>query len=82
MFFYSNNQNFIETAERQGFILSNLKKQNANVMIYSFDYDLDFNIIDSLKKEYRIIAPNTVLVNEETKIKNLQNIEELREYLE
>jgi len=77
LFFYSNNENFIDSAEKMGFILSSLKIQNKEVMIYSFDYDLDLNIIKLLKEKYEILQPNTVIVNEETKINDLEKIEEL-----
>lgn len=80
-FFYSNNEAFIDSAERRGFILSSLKTQNKNVMIYSFDYDLNFDIIQLLKKKYNITEPNTILINEKIKLLQLGNIDEISPYL-
>jgi hypothetical protein len=79
-FFYSNNANFVDSAERIGFILSSLKTQNKNVMIYSFDYDLDFDIIQLLKKKYNITEPNTILINEKVKLLKITNIDEVSRY--
>jgi len=82
MFFYSNDKDLIGAAERQGFILNSLKKQNEKAMIYSFDYDLDFDIINLLKEEHEITKPNIILISEKIKVEGLQNIEELERYLE
>jgi hypothetical protein len=81
LFFYSNNENFINSAEKIGFILSSLKTQNKEVMIYSFDYDLNLNIIKLLKEKYNITQPNTIIINEEIKITELKTIEELEKNL-
>jgi len=77
-FFYSNLENFIDQADKIGFILSSFKKENPDVMVYSFDYDLETNLINILKRRYNISEANTVVINEETNIVNLSNIEDLR----
>jgi len=82
LFFYSNADDFIDEAEKIGYVLSTLKNENEKVMIYSFDYDLDINLINILKAKYDLIQPNTVVIEGETSIANLQNIEELRQYIE
>jgi len=78
MFFYSNEDDFESEANRIGRILSSLKESKPNeVMIYSFDYELDLRMIDLLKNNYNIDSRNTVLVEETTKIQNLKNINEI-----
>ncbi len=81
LFFYSNNENFIDSAEKIGFILSSLKTQNKEVMIYSFDYDLNLNIIKLLKEKYEVFQPNTVLIDEKIKIVELQKIEDVEKLI-
>lgn len=77
LFFYSNDKVFEQDAERKGRILSNIKKNNQEVMIYSFDYDLDMNLIKLLIEEYNITQPNTLVINEEIKLERVYNIEDI-----
>lgn len=81
LFFYSNEENFVDSAEKKGYMLDSLKKINKDIMIYSFDYDLDNNLINILKKKYNIDKPNLIIMNEKHKIEELQNINELVNYL-
>jgi len=81
LFFYSNNENYINNAERIGFILSTLKNQNKDVMIYSFDYDLDFEIIELLKEKYNITQPNVIVINGKEKLMSVENLAEIQKYL-
>jgi len=81
LFFYSNEENFIVQAEKMGFILSTYKANNKNIMIYSFDYSLNTNLINLLKKKYDITQANTIIINGQTKVWNLNNIDDLKKYL-
>lgn len=81
LFFYSNLEDFVDEAEKIGRILSTLKNDNSEIMIYSFDYDLDINLINALKFKYDIDARNAIVVNEETLIKNLNNINDIKDAL-
>jgi hypothetical protein len=56
LFFYSNEEEYKDEAERVGFMLSSLKK-DQEVMIYSFDYDLDSSLVTLLKDKYNVIRP-------------------------
>jgi hypothetical protein len=78
LFFYSNNEQDKDQSEKIGFILTSLKKENPHVMIYSFDYNLDYSLVNMLKTKYNITSPNTVLLNEKIKIINLNNIDEVQ----
>jgi hypothetical protein len=77
LFFYSNNNDFVNQAEKIGYILTSLKQKNNNVMTYSFDYNLDTSLIKILKTKYNITQPNTVIINEKTKVINPANIKDI-----
>jgi hypothetical protein len=81
LFFYSNIEN-PSASETTGYILSTLKtKDPNNLMIYSFDYDLNIPIINTLKEKYSIEKPNTVIINETIKLSDITNIEQMQNYL-
>ena len=50
-------------------------------MIYSFDVNLDDDLIMELKAKYNVSEPPTILINEKIKITNIQKIEEIEQYL-
>jgi hypothetical protein len=81
LFFYSNEENYIESAEKMGYIISSLKTQNKEIMVYSFDFNLNSNLITLLKKKYNIENPNTAVINEENNIENINNINEVKPYI-
>jgi len=62
LFFYSNSAENIDVSEKQGFVIDYLKKKSGNVKVYSFDSDLDMDIISIMKKIYGVtISPSTVI---------------------
>ena len=62
LFFYSNSNEKIDESAKQGFVLEYLRKKYENVKIYSFDADLDMDIIRTLKDINEItILPSTVI---------------------
>ncbi len=80
-FFYSNEDDFEDVGEEMGYILTIFKMQNpGKIMIYSFDYELDSEIIASLKKEYLISDVPIVVINGEITLK-VKNIEDLNKHL-
>ncbi len=49
----------------QGMILTDLKRKYANeLMVFSFDADLDLSTIDAFKKIYNIVEFPTLIINE------------------
>ncbi|MEK6859769.1 MAG: hypothetical protein AABX54_03050 [Nanoarchaeota archaeon] len=81
LFFYSNLEEFSGQSDKIGYILSSIKSQKKQIMIYSFDYDLDTSLIKLLKKNYNVTQPNTVIVNENLKLVQIKNIEDIQKYL-
>ncbi|HOW37218.1 MAG TPA: hypothetical protein PLK34_03140 [Candidatus Pacearchaeota archaeon] len=81
-FFYSNSPSLQENSERVGYILSTFKKENPNkIMIYSFDTDLNYDIIEKLKQDYNVTQIPEVVINEKQNLV-LENINQLEVYLE
>jgi hypothetical protein len=64
-FFYSNRNSRIQgQSERMGFILTTLQRTHSNeVIIYSFDADLNSSLIVDLKEEYDIEEVPSIVVN-------------------
>jgi len=82
LFFYSNQEDFIDDAETKGFIISKLKElYPETVMVYSFDYDLNSDVIRNLKSLYNIQKPNTIIINEAYSIDKLDDIDQFKPYL-
>ena len=82
IFFYSNSDLYKNQAEKIGYILNSIKKDNPDkIMIYSFDYDLDISIMRILKNVYNVSSPNVVVINEKDKITDISNKEEIEKYL-
>ncbi len=77
LFFYSNEKEFLDKGEKIGYILGSFKNKNKDVMIYSFDFNLDSNLMRVLKNKYNVIQPNTIIINEKISIYKLDNISEL-----
>ena len=80
MFFYSNSDAEKEDSENVGRMLDNFHNKD-NVVIYSFDINLDSRIIEALRGKYNITKAPTVLINEEQKIVWPKNIKEIEIYL-
>ena len=81
-FFYSNEKPYQDEATRIGRILDNLKSERkGSLMIYSFDYDLDLEMIDILKETYNVSSPNSILINEEIVLEEISSKNQLEKYL-
>ncbi len=80
LFFYSNIIDATKS-ETSGRILDSVYLKSGNVMIYSFDVDLDSIIMDSLKDKYGIVGSPFIVVNENEKISYPFNVEDITKYL-
>jgi hypothetical protein len=79
LFFYSNEDKDLDSSEEVGNILGVLSQRNKdNLVVYSFDVNLDSEIISLLKEKYGVEGPQFVVLNENqtfTSINNLNDIE-------
>ncbi len=81
LFFYSNFGVLEGRSEGVSYILDSLrKKYSGKVMVYSFDYNLDLDLINELKEKYQVDSAPKIVVNEE-KVFYLENIEELEYFM-
>ena len=81
LFFYSNEKDEITKSEEVGQLLDIVYRRNDDLMIYSFDFNLDSELIKRLKKRYNIEEPITLIINEKAKLIDLQKIEEVEKLL-
>jgi hypothetical protein len=80
IYFYSNKGNCPE-CQKEGFVLTRLKNKYPELRVYSFDYNLQLSVIDSLKAIYRISAPFPGLVIEDKTYAGFKSLEELEALL-
>lgn len=82
LFFYSNEKSDLEKSEEVGRILDTVSNKNPGIMVYSFDVNLDDDLIRELKTHYNISYAPTILVNEKKMLADIQNINQIEQYLE
>ena len=82
LFFYSNELGSgAAESETTGRILDSVYSRNyENTSIYSFDVNLESELIRLLKEEYGVDSPNTLIVND-VKILNPRKIEDIETHL-
>lgn len=80
LFFYSNNENEIEKSEELGRLISSVAEQNENLVVYSFDINLDSELINLIKETYQIDKPQTLIVND-AKVFSPDKAEDINKYL-
>ncbi len=81
LFFYSNKPEHIDSAEESGYMLSTIKRKNSEILIYSLDFDLDFDLMEYMINIYNIKQPNTLLINNEILV-NPENIDDISDILD
>ena len=82
LFFYSNEDEDIDDSEKVGDLLAVAYRKSDNLMIYSFDINLDSELIKSLKEKYRVEKSPTLIINEKIKITDIKNVEDIEKYLD
>ena len=82
LFFYSNEPGDIKDSEKFGDYLNTVYGRNSDLLIYSFDINLDSNLIENLKEKYNIEKSPTILINEKFKVTEIRNIEDVEKYLD
>ncbi len=78
LFFYSNEKDFIDQSEMMGYIISNYRKSNSGTVVYSFDYNLDSKLVNTMKRIKGITQANSVVIGS-TILTDLKNIDDLSE---
>ena len=63
LFFYSNAETCESGVEETSFVLTYLRNKYDNVRIYSFDIELDSDLISTLKTQYDIEGCSNVVLN-------------------
>ncbi len=77
LFFYSNEGRDIDKSEKAGKLLDFVGRKNKNLIIYSFDINLDSEIIQNLKKLYKIEESPTIIINNNKKISGNIQLEDI-----
>lgn len=80
IYFYSN-EGDCPDCKREGYVLTRLKEKYPELRVYSFDYNLDLSVIDSLKAIYRIEKALPALVVEDKVYTGYKSIEEMEALL-
>lgn len=81
LFFYSNEKSDLSKSEDVGRLLDSVSNRNPEVMIYSFDVNLDDDLIAELMAEYNVSDAPTILINNKRKLTDIQNIAQIEQYL-
>ncbi len=81
LFFYSNKDEDVEKSEETGRLLDAIVQRNLNIVIYSFDINLDNDLIRELKQKYDVQISSTVIVNEQEKVESPVNALQIEQYL-
>lgn len=76
LFFYSNEEGFLDEGERMGYILQNLKNSRPEIMIYAFDFNLDSELVRTLISIKDVERPNVIVIEDEL-LYNVRNVNEL-----
>lgn len=82
LFFYSNNKDDLTASEEVGRLLDVVSAQNNNLIIYSFDLNIEDDLINELKIKYKIENSPTILINQKDKIFYPKNIDQITSYLD
>ncbi len=80
LFFYSNEDFYVDDSEKVGHMLTNIKINNPNLLVYSFDINLNSSLVNFLKEKYYVSIPNTIIVKNK-KIVSPKNVDELYELI-
>ena len=70
LFFYSNEPDYIDRSEEVGKTLNAILSQDDNLIVYSFDTNLDSTLIKKLKEKYSVEEPITIIINEKSILKD------------
>ena len=81
LFFYSNEKEIEHDSELLGELLGTAYRRNPELVIYSFDLNLESELIDNLKIKYNVTEPLTLIINNKDRLVNPTNINEVEDLL-
>ena len=81
LFFYSNKKENLDKSEDMGRLLDILYERNEKIIIYSFDIDLDSDLITKLKTKFGVNNSLAVFINEKCKFEDLTSLNNLEKCL-
>lgn len=82
IYFYSNEKGECIDCQKEGYVLTRLKQKYPELRVYSFDYNLDLSVVESLKAIYRVQpSPLPALVIEDKTYTGYKSLEELEALL-
>jgi len=82
LFFYSNIPSESERSGGVGRLLDIIGSKNpGKIMVYSFDVNLNSDMIKKIKEKYNITGSPIVVINEKNKVVNPQGIREIEKWL-
>lgn len=80
IYFYSNKGDCPE-CEKEGYVLTRLKEKYPDLRVYSFDYNLDLSVVDSMKRIYKITSGLPALVIEDKTYIGFKSVEDMEKLL-
>jgi len=81
LFFYSNKNEVSSKNENVGRILDIVSRDNKNLSIYSFDAELNSELIQRLIQRYNITQVPAVIIDEKFVLTSINNVEDINKYL-
>ncbi len=81
LFFYSNEEKDLKESEELGELISPIYQRNKNnLVVYSFDLNLDSEIMKKLTDKYNITS-SVIILNEKERFREINNINEIENYI-
>jgi len=80
-FFYSNEQKDAKASEDAGELLNVLSSKYPSLKIYSFDINLDSDLVKQLMQMHKVTKSPSVVINEKKLIESPKNTKEIENYL-
>ena len=82
IYFYTNNPGECIQCRAQGKLLKDTAKDlNGNTWVFSFEYNIDLDIINAVKKQFNVTKVPTTIIDETTILEGVQKKETFEQYL-
>lgn len=80
IYFYSNLGDCTD-CQREGYVLTRLKEMYPDLRVYSFDYNLDLSVVDSMKRIYKISSTLPAIVIDDKTYIGFKSVDDLNALL-